>query len=249
MQPRRSGRGCKSCSSLMPTCRCLLAQLPAKCVTGNNHHMSQSAVLEAKRASWYNMLVLLQPLADALFTQALQPILVAAGGVTMQPISSDGASAVLRWAAPQSGAQPAGSGPGEALLAVLRFIAGKSPFNLCHFVPHYYKRDICQNDNWEERVMLCDGSHHCFPEIEVMLAPWINVKRRVCGAAETGLAGNEEAIAKTGSLLWPRLAAAYIEARLAHVVPSGGSDNSKLDAYQRAGRAAQDFEAAAAALG
>ena len=70
--------------------------------------------------------------------------------------------------------------------------------------------------------------------------------RRVPLPAGYMLAGNEEAIGQAGALLWPRLASAYLDARLAGAKPADGADG---ETFQRAAAAATAFEDAAARAG
>ncbi len=60
------------------------------------------------------------------------------------------------------------------------------------------------------------------------------------------LAGNEKAIQEAGAALWPRLASAYLDARLAAAKPGDGAEG---EAFQRAAEAATAFEDAASRAG
>ena len=58
--------------------------------------------------------------------------------------------------------------------------------------------------------------------------------------------GHAETIAELGHLVWPKVAAAYIERRLA---PAAPRDEAGLDAFQGMAKAAERFEGDAAATG
>lgn len=60
------------------------------------------------------------------------------------------------------------------------------------------------------------------------------------------LADDTEAVAETGSILWPRLSAAYLEARLSQVKPADGPAGER---FQKAAAAATAFEDEAARSG
>ncbi len=60
------------------------------------------------------------------------------------------------------------------------------------------------------------------------------------------MSGEREVAALLGAVVWPRLAASFIEHRLSPAVPE---DDSQLERFQRICRSAQRFEAQAASLG
>jgi len=64
--------------------------------------------------------------------------------------------------------------------------------------------------------------------------------------ADVALGGRTESIAELGHLLWPKLAAAYIEQRLSPAVPH---DEAGLDAFQSLAKAAERLEGEASAIG
>ena len=64
--------------------------------------------------------------------------------------------------------------------------------------------------------------------------------------ADVALGGRTECIAELGHLLWPKLAAAYIEQRLLPAVPH---DEAGLDAFQSLAKAAERLEGEASAIG
>ncbi len=64
--------------------------------------------------------------------------------------------------------------------------------------------------------------------------------------ADKACGGRAEAIAELGQLLWPKLAAAYIEQRLSPAVPQS---EAGLDGFQSLARAAERFEGQATATG
>ena len=67
-----------------------------------------------------------------------------------------------------------------------------------------------------------------------------------CAHAEVACGGHAETITELGHLVWPKLAAAYIERRLA---PAAPRDEAGLDAFQGMAKAAERFEGDAAATG
>ena len=73
-----------------------------------------------------------QPIAEALLSQALLPILEAGDAVSMQPVSVDATSAALRWTVSEPGTVAPGSSTEDALLAVLRFVTGAAPVGRLH---------------------------------------------------------------------------------------------------------------------
>ena len=80
------------------------------------------------------LVALVQPIAEALLSQALLPILEAGDSVTLQPPEQDAATAALRWAVTQPGAEETNSSSSsteDALIAVLRFVAGAAPVTRC----------------------------------------------------------------------------------------------------------------------
>ena len=68
-----------------------------------------------------------QPISDTLLSQALLPVLAAGDGVTLQSHSSPDASssAQLCWSSPDPSTSGQQGSAEDALLTVLRFIAGK----------------------------------------------------------------------------------------------------------------------------
>lgn len=64
--------------------------------------------------------------------------------------------------------------------------------------------------------------------------------------ADVALGDHKESIAELGHLLWPKLAAAYIEQRLSPAVPH---DEAGLDAFQSLAKAAERLEGEATAIG
>ena len=73
--------------------------------------------------------------------------------------------------------------------------------------------------------------------------------------AEAACGGGQATFAALGALVWPRLASAYIERRLAGLLPAPGAKDPpagplpQAEGFQRAARAAQRFEQAAARTG
>ena len=73
--------------------------------------------------------------------------------------------------------------------------------------------------------------------------------------AEAACGGGQATFAALGALVWPRLASAYIERRLAGLLPASdpkdppAGANPHTEDFQRAARAAQRFEEAAARTG
>lgn len=73
--------------------------------------------------------------------------------------------------------------------------------------------------------------------------------------ADTVCGGGQATFTALGALVWPRLAAAYIERRLASVLPAPAPESASAPAspqaeeFQRAAHAAQRFEEAAARAG
>ena len=65
-------------------------------------------------------------------------------------------------------------------------------------------------------------------------------------AADKACGGRAEAVTELGHVLWPKLAAAYIERRLSPAVPQS---EAGLDGFQRLARAAERFEGEATATG
>jgi hypothetical protein len=70
--------------------------------------------------------------------------------------------------------------------------------------------------------------------------------RRACFLTDVACGGRKELITELGHVLWPKLAAAYIEQRLSPAVPK---DEAGLDAFQGLARAAERLEEEAAAMG
>lgn len=68
----------------------------------------------------------------------------------------------------------------------------------------------------------------------------------VVECTEAACGGDREVVVLLGAILWPRLAASYIEARLNPAVPE---DDSQLEAFQATCSSAQRFEAQAASMG
>ena len=68
---------------------------------------------------------------------------------------------------------------------------------------------------------------------------WMTVSGVACG-------GHAATISELGHLLWPKLAAVYIERRLAPAVPH---NEAGLDAFQSLAKAAERLEKEAAAMG
>lgn len=77
----------------------------------------------------------------------------------------------------------------------------------------------------------------------------------MCTCAEAACGGGQATFAALGALVWPRLASAYIERRLAGLLPASDPKDPPAGAlphteeFQRAARAAQRFEEAAARTG
>ena len=67
-----------------------------------------------------------------------------------------------------------------------------------------------------------------------------------CAHAEVACGGHADTITELGHLVWPKLAAAYIERRLA---PAAPRDEAGLDAFQGMAMTAERFEGDAAATG
>ena len=72
------------------------------------------------------------------------------------------------------------------------------------------------------------------------------ISRSSYARTEVACGGHAETITELGHLVWPKLAAAYIERRLA---PAAPRDEAGLDAFQGMAKAAERFEGDAAATG
>ena len=59
-----------------------------------------------------------------------------------------------------------------------------------------------------------------------------DIARRACFLTDVACGGRKELITELGQVLWPKLAAAYIEQRLSPAVPK---DEAGLDAFQGLG--------------
>ena len=64
--------------------------------------------------------------------------------------------------------------------------------------------------------------------------------------ADKACGGRAETVQEMGHLLWPKLAAAYIEQRLSPAVPQ---NEAGLDAFQSLAKGAERFEGEATAMG
>lgn len=178
-----------------------------------------------------------QPIAEMLVSEALLPLLAASDGVSLRHGSaSDSNSALLSWSAAEPGAPGLeGSSTEDALLAVLRFVIGTLPAVLLPAAAAVLGGFLAA----KQRL----GTDSCCGTPELGQLLWGN---GAIAAAETGLAGSREAAAALGAAAWPKLASAYVEARLAPLAPAG---DAQLEAFQKRARAAQRFEEAASALG
>lgn len=65
-------------------------------------------------------------------------------------------------------------------------------------------------------------------------------------SADAGFNGDKGVLAQLGAVLWPRLAASYIEHHLSTLAPER---DDQLKKFQAASRTAQHFESTAASLG
>ena len=83
-------------------------------------------------------------------------------------------------------------------------------------------------------------------EANLLIRPLLVLNTHSCACAEVAFGGHAETISELGHLVWPKLAAAYIERRLA---PAAPRDEAGLDAFQGMAKAAERFEGDAAATG
>ena len=97
--------------------------------------------------------------------------------------------------------------------------------------------------------MLCTGHQpggQPFSHVPLPPGPFQVLPGFPCAHAEVACGGHTETITELGHLVWPKLAAAYIEQRLA---PAAPRDEAGLDSFQGMAKVAERLEREAAATG